>query len=157
MKQEQYLEDLSIGQRFRSPSRVIEGDAIKQFASQFDPQPFHLDDSAAQDTVFRGLAASGWHTAGLTMRLLVESEFKPAGGLVGAGLDELRWPRPTRAGDELQIEAEVLELRPMRSRPGQGIVKLKVTTFNQNQEVVQHYIGNLVVKQRGPTSDEPKA
>ena len=151
MNPEQYLEDLTIGQRFRSSSLVIESDAIKEFASRFDPQPFHLDDGAARDTLFRGLAASGWHTAALTMRLLVESEFRPAGGLVGAGLDELRWPRPTRPGDRLELEAEVLELRPMTSRPGQGIVKIRVTTFNQDREIVQQYVGNLVVRQKDRT------
>ncbi len=150
MKQEQYLEDLSPGQKFRSASLVIDGDAIREFAAQFDPQPFHLDDDAARDTLFGGLAASGWHTAALTMRLLVDSEFRPAGGLVGAGLEELRWPRPTRPGDRLELEVEVLELRAMRSRPGQGLVKLRVTTFNQEREVVQQYVGNLVVRQKEP-------
>lgn len=148
MNPEQYLEDLSIGQKFRSPSLVIETDAIREFAARFDPQPFHLDDDAARDTLFGGLAASGWHTAALTMRLLVESEFRPAGGLIGAGLDELRWPRPTRPGDRLELEIEVLDLRSMRSRPGQGIVKLRITTLNQEGEVVQQYVGNLVVQQR---------
>lgn len=148
MPKPQYLEDLSIGQRFRSPSLVIESEAIQEFAGRFDPQPFHLDDGAARDTLFGGLAASGWHTAALTMRLLVESEFSPAGGLIGAGMEELRWPRPTRPGDRLEIEVEVLELRPMKSRPGQGIVKLKVTTFNQDRAIVQQYVGNLVVQQK---------
>jgi acyl dehydratase len=148
MNPEQYLEDLSIGQKFRSPSLVIETDAIREFAARFDPQPFHLDDDAARDTLFGGLAASGWHTAALTMRLLVESEFRPAGGLIGAGLDELRWPRPTRPGDRLELEIEVLDLRSMRSRPGQGIVKLRIITLNQEGEVVQQYVGNLVVRQR---------
>ena len=152
MKQEQYLEDLSPGQKFRSASLVIDGDAIREFAAQFDPQPFHLDDDAARDTLFGGLAASGWHTAALTMRLLVDSEFRPAGGLVGAGLEELRWPRPTRPGDRLELEVEVLELRAMRSRPGQGLVKLRVTTFNQEREVVQQYVGNLVVRQKEPAA-----
>jgi acyl dehydratase len=148
MNPEQYLEDLSIGQKFRSPSLVIETDAIREFAARFDPQPFHLDDDAARNTLFGGLAASGWHTAALTMRLLVESEFRPAGGLIGAGLDELRWPRPTRPGDRLELEIEVLDLRSMRSRPGQGIVKLRIITLNQEGEVVQQYVGNLVVRQR---------
>ena len=150
MNAEQYLEDLRIGQRFGSSSLIIERDSIREFASRFDPQPFHLDDDAARDTLFRGLAASGWHTAALTMRLLVESEFRPAGGLVGAGLEELRWPRPTRPGDRLELEVEVLDLRPMTSRPGQGIAKLRVTTFNQHREIVQQYVGNLVVQQRDP-------
>lgn len=148
MNPAQYFEDLNIGQKFRSASLVIEGDAIREFAARFDPQPFHLDDDAARDTLFGGLAASGWHTAALTMRLLVDSEFRPAGGLIGAGLEELRWPRPTRPGDRLELEVEVLDLRAMRSRPGQGLVKLRVTTFNQDREIVQQYVGNLVLKQK---------
>ena len=150
MNPAQYFEDLNIGQKFRSASLVIEGDAIREFAARFDPQPFHLDDDAARDTLFGGLAASGWHTAALTMRLLVDSEFRPAGGLVGAGLEELRWPRPTRPGDRLELEVEVLDLRAMRSRPGQGLVKLRVTTFNQDREIVQQYVGNLVLRQKEP-------
>ena len=90
-----YLEDFEAGQRFGGAARIrVEKDRIMAFAAEFDPQPFHLDDPAASGTVFRGLAASGWHTAAATMRLLVESDFKPAGGIVGAGFDELRWPRP---------------------------------------------------------------
>lgn len=148
MKSEQYLDDFIAGQRFLSPRLVMDSDAIKRFATEYDPQPFHLDEQAAQGTIFRGLAASGWHTAALTMKLLVESEFKPAGGLVGASLEELRWPRPTRAGDELHVETEILEIRPSKSRPQQGIVKVRVTTFNQKQEVLQVYVGNLVVQRR---------
>src|SRR5262249_55307873 len=104
---------------------------IKAFAAEFDPQPFHLDEEAAMDTIFRGLAASGWHTAALTMRLLVESEIEPAGGVVGAGFDEFRWPRPVRPGDELHIESEVLEVRPSRSRSNQGVIKVRTTTKNR--------------------------
>ena len=114
----------------------------------FDPQRFHLDDEAAQATIFRGLAASGWHTAALTMRLLVESEFRPAGGIVGAGVDDLRWPRPVRPGDELRVESEVLELRPSKSRPQQGIARLRVTTLNQDDEVLQTYVASLVMQRR---------
>ena len=99
---------------------VVDAEQIKSFAAEFDPQPFHLDEQAAQDTIFRGLAASGWHTAAMTMRLLVESELKPAGGIVGAGFDEFRWPRPVRPGDELRVESEVLEVRPSKSRPDRG-------------------------------------
>jgi acyl dehydratase len=98
--------------------------------------------------VFRGLAASGWHTAALTMRLLVESELKPAGGIVGAGFDEFRWPRPVRPGDELRVESEVLEVRASKSRPDQGLIKVRTTTLNQNGEAVQISIGNLVVPRR---------
>lgn len=145
MKSEQYLDDLTVGQIFGSGRLRIDENAIKRFAAEFDPQPFHLDEQAASGTIFRGLAASGWHTAALTMRLLVESEFRPAGGVVGASLDELRWPRPVRPGDDLFVEAEVLEVRPSKSRPEQGMVKMRVTTFNQAREVLQTYVGNLVV------------
>jgi len=133
----------------RSLGRLrVEKERIKTFAAEFDPQPFHLDEAAARDSIFRGLAASGWHTAALTMRLLVESELKPAGGIVGAGFDEFRWPRPVRPGDELHLESEVLEVRPSKSRPDQGLVKLRTTTLNQNGEAVQISVGNLVVPRR---------
>ena len=145
---EHFLEDLTAGQIFSSGRILVDAEAIKRFATEFDPQPFHLDEQAAGETIFRGLAASGWHTAALTMRLLIDSEFKPAGGLVGASLDELRWPRPVRPGDELRIEAEVLEVRPSKSRPEQGIVRVRVTTLNQANEELQSYIGNLVVRSR---------
>jgi acyl dehydratase len=108
---ERYLEDFAVGQTYGSGRFQIDEKRIKSFASEFDPQPFHLDAAAAQHTIFHGLVASGWHTAAVTMRLLVESELRPAGGIVGAGLDELRWPRPVRPGDELNIESEVLEVR----------------------------------------------
>ena len=94
------------------------------------------------------LAASGWHTAAATMRLLVEGELRPAGGIVGAGVDELRWPRPVRPGDELRIKSEILEVRPSRSRPGQGLIKVRTTTFNQNGEAVQIFTGNFMVPRR---------
>lgn len=149
MTQPHYLDDLAVGQKFGSGRRTLEPDAIRSFAAEFDPQPFHLDDEAAQATLFRGLAASGWHTAAVTMRLLVDSEFRPAGGVVGAGLEELRWPRPARPGDELRLEIEVLEVRPSKSRPEQGIVKARVTTLNQDDEALQVYVANLVVQRRG--------
>ncbi len=104
-----FLEDFAVGQTFRSGRVRIDKERIKTFGAEFDPQPFHLDEEAARDTIFGGLAASGWHTAAMTMRLLVESDLKPAGGIVGAGADEFRWPRPVRPGDELRIESEVLE------------------------------------------------
>lgn len=143
-----YLDDLTVGQKFGSGRLTLELDAIRRFAGEFDPQPFHLDEEAAQATIFRGLAASGWHTAALTMRLLVDSEFRPAGGIVGAGVDDLRWPRPVRPGDELRVESEVLELRPSKSRPQQGIARLRVTTLNQDDEVLQTYVASLVMQRR---------
>jgi acyl dehydratase len=146
-----YLEDLTPGQTFGSGRLRIDEEQIKRFAAEFDPQPFHLDEAAARLTMFGGLAASGWHTAALTMQLLVGSELKLAGGLIGAGVDELRWPKAVRPGDELHLESEILEVRVSRSRPAQGLIKLKTTTFNQNGEPVQVFIGNLLVARReGP-------
>ncbi len=145
---ERYLEDFAVGQTYGSGKLRVDVDEIKSFAAQFDPQPFHLDEQAACNTVFRGLAASGWHTAALTMRLLVESELKPAGGIVGAG-GELSWPRPARPGDELHLESEVLEVRPSKSRPEQGLIKVRTTTLNQDGEPVQILVANMIVPRRG--------
>ena len=143
-----YLEDFAVGQIFASGKLRVDVERIKSFAAEFDPQPFHLDAAAARGTIFRGLAASGWHTAALTMRLLVDSELKPAGGIVGAGFDELKWPRPVRPGDELRVESEILEVRPSKSRPEQGLIKVRTRTFNQSGEAVQISVGNLVVPRR---------
>lgn len=145
---ERYLEDFAVAQTFGSGRLRVDKERIKTFAAEFDPQPFHLDEDAARDTIFRGLAASGWHTAAMTMRLLVQSELKPAGGIVGAGFDDFRWPRPVRPGDELRVESEILEVRPSKSRPDQGLIKVRTTTLNQNGEAVQVSIGNLVVPRR---------
>ena len=143
-----YLEDFSPGQKFGSGKLRVDPERIKSFAGEFDPQPFHLDDEAAKDSIFKGLAASGWHTAAMTMRLLVESELSPAGGIVGAGMDEFRWPRPVRPGDELRVESEVLEVRVSKSRPEQGLIKVRTTTLNQHGEPVQVFVGNLIVPRR---------
>jgi acyl dehydratase len=146
---ERYLEDFEVGQIFGGVGRIaVDKDRIKSFAAEFDPQPFHLDEKAASGSIFRGLAASGWHTAAMTMRLLVDSELKPAGGIVGVGFDEFRWPRPVRPGDELRVENEVLEVRPSKSRPDQGLIKVRTTTLNQNDEPVQVVVANLVVPRR---------
>src|SRR2546423_13136013 len=115
-----YLEDFAVGQTFGSGRLRVEKERIKTFAAEFDPQPFHLDEQAARGSLFRGLAASGWHTAAMTMRLLVESELKPAGGIIGAGVDEFRWPRPVRPGDGLHLESRILEIRPAEFPPGRG-------------------------------------
>lgn len=144
-----YLSDFTVGQTYRTPGRgKITAEEIKRFAQEYDPQPFHLDEEAARDTFFGGLAASGWHTAAITMRLLVDSDFKAANGLIGAGFDELRWPKPVRPGDELCVEMEVLEVRPSRSRPDIGLVKFRMTTLNQDGEAVQIGVCNLVVPTR---------
>jgi acyl dehydratase len=137
-----------VGQTFGSGQLRIDAERAKAFPAEFDPQPFHLDQEAASHTIFGGLAASGWYTAAVTMRLLVDSALKPAGGIVGAGFDELRWPRPVRPGDVLRVESEVLEVRPSKSRPEQGLIKVRTTTLNQNREAVQVLVGNLIVPSR---------
>src|SRR5512133_2374137 len=125
-----YLDDFAAGQRYGGAMRIrIEAERIKSFAAEFDPQPFHLDEQTARGTFFGGLAASGWHTAAVTMRLLVDSDLKPVGGIIGAGFDEFRWPHPVRPGDELRIECEILEVRASRSRPEQGLMKIRTTTL----------------------------
>ncbi|HLN08839.1 MAG TPA: MaoC family dehydratase [Xanthobacteraceae bacterium] len=152
---QRYLEDFAVGQTYGSGRLRIDRERMKSFAAEFDPQPFHLDEDAARSTIFRGLAASGWHTAALTMRLLVEGELRPAGGIVGAGFDEFRWPRPVRPGDELRVESEVLDVRPSKSRPEQGLIKVRTTTLNQDDEAVQVLVSNLVVpRRRGQTSSQ---
>ena len=145
---ERYLEDFAVGQTFGSGRLRIDKERIFAFAAEFDPQPFHLDEAAARDSIFGGLAASGWHTAAVTMRLLFDSELKPAGGIIGAGLDECRWPRPVRPGDELRVECEVLDVRPSKSRPEQGLIKIRTTTLNQDDEAVLVHVLNLVVPRR---------
>jgi acyl dehydratase len=144
----QYLEDYAVGQVYRTGRVRIGKDQILAFATQFDPQPYHLDEEAARKSVFGGLAASGWHTAALTMRLLVDGEFRPAHGILGVGFDELSWPRPVRPGDELYVESEVLEVRPSKSRPDRGLIRVRTTTLNQDGEPVQIYTGNLLVPRR---------
>ena len=143
-----YLEDYAVGQKFGSGRLTVEKDQIKSFASQFDPQPFHLDEVAARNTMFQGLAASGWHTAAMSMRLLVEGELRPVGGIIGLGFQEFRWPRPVRPGDELRVESEVLEVRPSKSRPDQGLINVRTTTLNQRGEAVQVTVGTLIVPRR---------
>jgi acyl dehydratase len=145
---ERYLEDFSVGQVFNSGRLRVDKDQIIAYAKQFDPQPFHLDEAAALKSPFRGLAASGWHTAGMTMRLMVDGEFKPAGGILGVGFDDLSWPRPVRPGDELHTTSEILEVRPSKSRPDRGLLRVKTTTFNQNDEPVMFFTGNLLVPRR---------
>jgi len=142
-----YLDDLAVGQRFTSATQVIDEAQIKAFASTYDPQPFHLDNSTARESLFSGLVASGWHTAAVTMRLLVESGLPLAGGIVGAG-GEVAWPQPTRPGDTLRVESEILELKPSRSRPDRGIATVRSLTRNQRNEVVQTLTAKLIVPRR---------
>jgi acyl dehydratase len=144
-----YLEDLHIGQRFTSDTHAMDKDQIVAFASAFDPQPFHLDEAAAKNSLFAGLVASGWHTAAITMRLLVGGGLPIAGGVIGAG-GEIKWPRPTRVGDILRVESAVLEIRPSSSRPDRGIVSMRSETRNQQDEIVQIFVAKLVVPRRLP-------
>jgi acyl dehydratase len=143
-----YLEDFAVGQVFKTGRHKVDKAQIIAFATEFDPQPYHLDEVAARDTVFGGLAASGWHTAAMTMRLVVSGEFKPAGGIIGVGFDELSWPRPVRPGDELTATSEILDVRPSKSKPDRGMIRVKMTTLNQNGETVQSFVGNLIVPRR---------
>ena len=142
-----YLDDLAVGQRFKTGTVVVGVEAIKEFAARFDPQPFHLDEATAKDSIFGELVASGWHTAALVMRLLVEGDMKVAGGLIGLGGD-ITWPRPTKPGDVLHVESEVLEVKPSRSRPDSGIVKVRNTALNQDGEAVEIFTVNLLVPRR---------
>lgn len=145
-----YLEDFERGQVFAGRTRIrVDAAEIKRFAAAYDPQPFHLDEEAGAGSVLGGLAASGWHTAAMSMRLIVDSGIDIPGGLIGLGLEELRWPRPVRAGDELRIEIEVLEARESKSRPDRGLVKVRNTTFNQRGEVVQVSVSTMLVPKRG--------
>lgn len=142
-----YLDDLQAGDTFTSGEHALDEAQIKAFALQFDPQPFHLDHEAAKATLFGGLAASGWHTAALTMRLLVGGGMPLAGGIVGAG-GEISWPKPTRPGDVLHVESEVLGITPSRSRPDRGMALVRSETRNQHGDVVQLLVSKLVVPRR---------
>lgn len=142
-----YLDDLEVGQRFTTATHLIEEDEIRAFAAQYDPQPFHLSDEAARATLFGGLAASGWHTAAVTMRLQVQSGPPLAGGIIGGG-GEIGWPKPTRPGDALRVESEILAVTPSRSRPDRGMVTLRSETRNQRDEIVQTLTVKLVVQRR---------
>jgi acyl dehydratase len=149
-----FLEDLHVGQRFSSASHTIDAAQIKDFAARFDPQPFHLDDEAAKATLFGGLAASGWHTAAITMKLLVESGLPLRGGIIGTG-GEVSWPKPTRPGDTLTVVSEIEEVTPSRSRPDRGMIRVRSETRNQHAEVVQVLIAKLVVPRRSAAAPGP--
>src|SRR6516162_9894073 len=142
-----YLEDLFVGQRFTSGSLRMDEERIKSFAAEFDPQLFHLDSQAAPATVFRGLAASGWHTAAVTMRLLVSGGLPLGNGIIGLG-GELAWPNPTRPGDDLHVESEIVEIVPSKSKPNQAVVKVRSTTLNQEGAQVYIFTGKVLVFRR---------
>jgi acyl dehydratase len=142
-----YLDDMSVGQRFSSGTYLMDEAGIKAFALQFDPQPFHLDEAAAQASVFHGLAASGWHTAAVAMRLLVTGGLPFASGSTGLG-GEIEWPRPTRPGDVLRVDSEIVEILPSRSKPNQGIVRVRSTVLNQKDEPVQVFTAKILAFKR---------
>jgi acyl dehydratase len=144
-----YLEDLKVGQRFTSRSHRLDESQIKAFAREFDPQPFHLDDEAAKLTLFAGLAASGWHTAAITMRLMADGGLPLAGGVIGAG-GEISWPKPTRPGDILTVTSEIEEIVPSRSRPDRGTARVRSETRNQRDDVLQVLVARLIVPRRAP-------
>jgi acyl dehydratase len=148
-----YFEDLHAGQRFVSGTKEIDESQIKSFAAEYDPQPFHLDGEAAQDTFFQELVASGWHTAAITMRLMVDGGLPIAGGLIGAG-GEISWPKPTRPGSVLHVESEILELKPLRSRPDRAVVTVRSETRDQTGEIVQALVAKLIVPRR-PQQNAP--
>jgi acyl dehydratase len=142
-----YLEDFHAGQRFTSGTHALDSAQIKAFAARFDPQPFHLSETDADKSFFQGLAASGWHTASITMSLLVKSGMPIAGGLIGAG-GEITWPRPTRPGDILQATSEIVAVTPSRSRPERGMITVRTETRNQKGEVVQILTSKMLVWKR---------
>src|SRR5207253_2022498 len=141
---QRYFEDLKVGDRFRSGTYKVTEEQIVSFAREFDPQPFHLDPAVARQTMFKGLIASGWHTAAITMRLFVQT-LNFAEGAIGLGVDELRWPNAVRPGDVLQVETEIVDLRLSRSKPTHGIVRLRNVTTNQHGEIVQTMAASALV------------
>ena len=146
---DRYFEDFTVGEVHRPSGRVrVEKDEIIAFAKKFDPQPFHLDEEAARHSIFGRLVASGWHTAALTMSLIAGSEYRAVSGTIGLGFDGMRWPIPVLPGDVLRIESEVLEVRPSKSRPDRGLLKLRTRTLNQDGQVVQELIANAMVPRR---------
>ena len=146
-----YFEDYAVGQTFGSGTIAVIAERIKSFGREFDPQPFHTDEEAARHSFFGGLVASGWHTAAMSMRLFVDSDITPAEGSIGAGGSDLSWPRPVRPGDVLRLESEVVELRPSKSRPEIGIMKVRLTTYNQADETVQIAYAHMIVPRRPAT------
>jgi|SRR5690554_1883212 len=137
-----YLEDLSIGQEFLSKEHPLDAEQIIAFANEYDPQPFHTDPEAAKETFFQGLAASGWHTMAITMKLLVQS-VPLARGVIGAG-GTISWSRPTRPGDVLRVKSRIVDITPSRSRPDRAIVQVHSVTVNEADEVLQDLTANLL-------------
>jgi acyl dehydratase len=144
---ERYFDDLRSGERLQSGQYIVTEEEIINFAREFDPQSFHLDSAAAQQSMFKGLIASGWHTAAITMRLFVQT-LNFAEGAIGLGVDELRWPNPVRPGDVLEVETEIVDLRESRSKPNHGIIRLRNVTSNQRGEIVQTMMASAMVPKR---------
>lgn len=152
-----YFEDLAVGERFETAEVAVTAEDIVAFARDYDPQPVHLDAEAARDSIFHGLAASGWHTAALTMRLMVAARFLGDTPLVGLGVEDLRWPRAVRPGDRLRAAIEVLERKESRSKPGLGLVRIRTTTVNQHGETVLVMISTIVLPTRAAAAAGPPA
>jgi acyl dehydratase len=143
-----YLADFRTGDTYLSPRVTITDEDIVRFAREFDPQPFHVDPLAAKNSFFGTLVASGWHTAALTMRLLVACGADPAWGYIGASIEEMRWPRPVLPGDSLFVRFEVLDVTASRSKPDRGFVRARVETLRADDEPVQHTVINMLVPVR---------
>lgn len=148
---ELYLDDLHVGDRFGSDTIEVTEESIIAFARAFDPQQFHLDAKAAEQSFFKGLSASGWHTAAMSMKLFITGELKLAGGSVGLGVDELRWPQPVRPRDVLRLETEILDVRASKSKPDRGIIRIRNVTTNQRKEIVQTFMAFVMVRRRPPS------
>src|SRR5262249_53733555 len=142
-----YLEDLHVGQRFSSDIYQMDQERVMSFAAEFDPQPFHLDLSEAQASIFGGLAASGWADAAVPRGLLVNRGLPLGNGIIGLG-GELTWPNPTRPGDTLHVESEIVEITPSRSKPNQAVVKVRSTTLNEQGAPVYVFTGKVLVFKR---------
>ena len=143
-----YLEDLAPGQVCTSDARtVVDADAIKRFGGEFDAQPWHLSEAIARSTFFKELVASGWHTTAITMQLIIQT-LPLSGGIIGSGVDELRWPRPVRPGDTLRLHCEIIDVQESKLRPARGTVRVRMTTLNQNDQPVQTMIANLLAFRR---------
>jgi acyl dehydratase len=148
---EKYLDDLHVGDRFGSAAIEVTEEGIIAFAREYDPQDFHLDSKAAEQSIFKGLSASGWHTAAMSMKLFITGELKLGGGSIGLGVDELRWPLPVRPGDVLRLETEILDVRASKSKPDRGIIRIRNVTTNQRGEVVQTFMAFVMVRRRPPS------
>jgi acyl dehydratase len=144
---EYYYDDVKVGDRFKSEPLEVTEKQVIEFAHKFDPQMFHLNRKNAERTIFKGLIASGWHTAAMTMRLFVQT-MNFAEGAIGLGVDELRWPNVVRPGDVLTVETEIVDLRPSRSKPNYGIIRLRNVTANQRGEIVQTMLASAMVPRR---------